>query len=350
MEEWSRRDFLRIAGIGGSAFLVANGGRLAGTARAANTRYRGVTYLTRAYRAIMQMIDGFVFHLRDGTSSFLDIEFFDSATLMTADQQTMGLKSGTADFAFQATSYLTESCPVLGILGLPGIVLDLYDHGNRIVMDSPLQRLINEELAKRNLFMLTAGGGIMEPEYIWSRTEKISNLKDLNGRRCRVVGHEASEVLRSFGATPIRIPSSDCYLALQRGRVDALLANVSTVIGRSLYKQLRYCYQMPITAFSVAVFLQRDRWDEMPPRDKGAFIKAAGWYDRNAAATINTKTYREEYWPIVEKSGITVFRPSAEELENFHQQALLTWDMWKKRVGEDVGARAIRLAMGTDRE
>ncbi len=83
---------------------------------------------------------------------------------------------------------------------------------------------------------------------------------------------------------------------------------------------------------------------------RGAFLKAARWYDRNAAATINTKHYPKEYWPVVEKSGITVSRPSPEELEDFRQQALLTWDMWKKRVGEEVGARAIRLAMGTDRD
>lgn len=339
-----------MAGIGGAAFLASKGGRLAAKARAVNTRYRGVTYLTRAYRAIMSPIDGFILQLKTGTSDFLDVEFFDSATLMTADRQTMGLKSGTADFAFQTTSYLTDSCPVLGILGLPGVVRELYDNGNRIAMDSPLWRLINEQLAKRNLFMLTAGGGILEPEYLWSRTEEISNLKSLEGKRCRVVGHEASEVLKSFGATPVRIPSSDCYLALQRGRVDALLANVSTIIGRSLYKQLRYCYQMPITAFSIALFLQKDRWDEMPARDRGVFTKAARWYDRNAAATINKKDYPEEYWPGVVKSGIIVSQPSPEELENFHQQALLTWDMWKKRVGEEVGARAIRLAMGKERE
>lgn len=347
MKAWSRREFLRTAGIGGAALLVSGGTPFTNLAWAEKTRYRGVTYITRAYRAIMYGIDGFVFRLRNGSSDLLNVEFFDSAALMTADQQAMGLKSGTADFAFQPTSYLTASHPILGVLGLPGVVQDLYLHGERIAMDSPLWRLINDELAKSNLFMLSAGGGILEPQYIWSSRQKVAGLADLEGKRCRVVSREASEVLKSFGVTPVRIPSAECYLALQRGRVDALVANVSTIIGRSLYKQLRYCYQMPVTAFAIAVFFLKERWDEMPARDRAAFIEAAQWYDRNSAETINKKIYPEEYWPLVEKSGIAVSKPSKGEEKEFYDRARPAWTWWEKEVGEEKGSKAILLAMGT---
>ena len=87
---------------------------------------------------------------------------------------------------------------------MPGICDKLYTHGARLAMGSPLWTLINQVLDRDGLFMLTAGGGVIEPEYIWSGAKRVASLKDIAGKKCRVMSHEAQEIISSLGGRPHR--------------------------------------------------------------------------------------------------------------------------------------------------
>lgn len=343
---FTRRSFLKTACMVTTALALDSLSPLCSPAFAKRQSYRGVTYLTPAYKALMYGISGFVSYLNRYAADVLKVDFFDSGALMKADDQLMGLKSGSVQFMFHTTSYLTAVLPILSIIGLPGVCEGLYRHGERIAMESPLWKLINDELAKSNLFMLSAGGGVFEPEYLWSSKQRIAGLADLEGKRCRVVSYEGTEIMKSFGAEGVRLLSSEISLALQRGTLDVIVANISTITGRSLYDQLKFCFQVPVTAYSIGIFILKDRWDKMEEREKSAFWQAAQWYDRNAVSMANTTIYPREEWPTVKSAGIEVAQPSDEDLKTFAQNAqpILAW--WKDQVGEEIGARAIGLAMG----
>jgi TRAP-type C4-dicarboxylate transport system substrate-binding protein len=339
----TRRGALTSLAAGGAALALPFPQRR--PARAADT-VTGVTYLPPSYKGLMWGMSGFVERLQQNAGDALAVDFYDSGTLVKADEQVSALRSGTIDFMFHTSSYITRSFEILGITGLPSLVEDLYENGGRLNMETPLWNLINEELAKDNLFMLSAGGGIFEPEYVWSGAQKVASLDDLVGKRCRVVSYEASTALEKFGVAPVRIPSSETYLAVQRGTVDALVLNISTVIGRSLQEQLKYCYKLPTTAYAISVYLLKDRWDGLDDATREAFWNAGKWYDANSASYVNDEVYPNEYWPIVEQAGIEIIEPSAEDVQRFADASQEIWDWWKGQVGEEVGQRAIDLALG----
>lgn len=345
MTRLTRRDFLRSAGVSGAALAASGVPFFASRVFAEPPTFTGVTYLTPAYKALMFGVNGFIDQLKKHPDTVM-IDFFDSGTLIKADEQVSALRSGTIQFMFHTTSYITRSFPILGIMGLPELCSNLYQHGERLSMESPLWKLINDQLAKDNLFMLTAGGGIMEPEYIWSNKLKVASLADLDGKRCRVVSYEATEALKSFGVAGVRVPSSETYLALQRGTVDAAVANISTIIGRKLYEQIKYCYMLPVTAFTISIFFLKDRWDKMSEKEKEVFWEAGKWCDDNYASTVNNKFYKDEYWPTIKKAGIEAAEPSSEELKTFEEKSQPIWKWWKDQVGEQVGQKAIDLALG----
>lgn len=307
---------------------------------------KGVTYLTPAYRALRHGVDGFIERLTRNAPSDIQVQFFDSGTLMGADAQMPELKKGTIQFMFQATTYISKAFPILGITGLPGVCDQLHEHGERLAMESPLWKLINNALAKDNLFMLTVGGGVTEPEYVWSREMRITDMDDLRGRRCRVVGHEAARFMEQAGATVVRIPSSQTYLALQRKSVDSALLAINTVMARNLQEQLHYCFKLPVTSVGMAVFLLKDKWDQMPSGARDAFWRAGRWYDDQQGRTGYKQIPREQYWPVIKKAGIQVSVPSAEDQDRFTRRTRPIWAWWKARVGEAVGSQAIALAQG----
>ena len=244
----TRRGFLKALGIGSISLLLPLLTPATGKAGGRKEICKGVSFLPPAYRAVRSGIDGFIEALTSHPANEMEVQFFDSGTLMNADAQLPELKKGSIDFMFQSTTYISQDVPILGITGLPGICDQLHEHGDRLAMESPLWKLINDELAKENLFMLTIGRGLVEPEYLWSTDLKITGLADLKGRTCRVVGHEAARLLEQVGARVVRIPSSQTFLALQRGSVESAVFAVDTVIARNLQNQLRYCFKLPITA------------------------------------------------------------------------------------------------------
>ncbi|KAF0676087.1 TRAP transporter substrate-binding protein [Profundibacterium mesophilum] len=339
----TRRTFLSNTAmlIGGTMFAVFG---LAGSA-AAETTLTGVSYLPPSYKALSYGSAGFVERLNE--SDAVSVDYYDSGKLLKADEQLPALRAGTIDFMFHTTSYVTRSIPILGITGLPGVVEALYENPGRIAKGSPLFELINEELAKEDLYMASMMGNILEPEYLWS-TEggAVRSIGDMEGKKIRVVSFEATKVAEDFGAAAVRIPSSELYLALQRGTVDAAVANISTVIGRSLQEQLDVVYKLPMTAYGIGLFTTTQRWERLGDAEKAAFDEAAAWFEENGAAQANDTIYVDEYWPMIEEAGLEVVEPSEEELARLDEVAQAVRDAWIEEVGAEVGERAIALALG----
>jgi TRAP-type C4-dicarboxylate transport system substrate-binding protein len=343
----TRRQVLKYGTFATAGATMFGGQSLFSPRAMAATTMTGVTYLPPSYKALTYGSNRFVELLKENGGDALNVEFYDSGQLLKADEQLPALRSRSIDFMFHTTSYITRSVPILGITGLPGVIGELYRHPERLAMGSPLMELINEVLAEENLYMLSSGQGVLEPEYIWStEASPIRSLEDVRGKKIRIVGFEATQALESYDIGATRIPSSETYMALQRGTVDAGVFNISTVIGRSLQEQLKYCYKLPMTAFTVAPFMLRDTWDSLDDEVRGVLENAAGWYDENFIEHCNNDIYPNEYWPQVEAEGVEIIEPSEADLETFNNGAEAVWNHWKGEVGEDVGNRAIALALG----
>lgn len=341
---FDRRDFLKLTGGGaGAAFATT----LYPSAVYAAETVTGVTYLPPSYKALSFGSNGFVDFLKKNAADAVAVDFYDSGKLLKADEQLPALRAGTIDFMFHTTSYVTRSIPILGITGLPGVVEELYENPDRLAQGSPLFELINEQLAEEDLHALSLGGNILQPEYIWStEAAPIRSIADIQGKKVRVVSFEATKVIEGFGGAAVRIPSSETYLALQRGTVDAAVANISTIVGRSLQEQLGTVYKLPLTAFGIGVFVERNRWEKMDGGVKTALQNAAAWFDAESAMEANEKIYPDEYWPMIEEAGIEIVEPSEEDLAKLEQAAEEVIAAWKEEVGEEVGSRAIQLATG----
>ena len=339
-----RRSFIRgAAGLGALAAVPT----LAPMPARAATTLTGVSYLPPSYKALSYGSAGYVERLAAALPDGDAVDYYDSGKLLKADEQLPALRSGSIDFMFHTTSYVTRSLPILGITGMPGVVEALYEHPERTAMGSPLFELMNEELAKADLYMLSMGGGILEPEYIWSNdANPIRSLADLDGKKVRVVSFEATGVVESFGAAAVRIPSSELYLAMQRGTVDAAVANISTIIGRSIQEQASTLYELPVTGFGIGVFVSTKRWERLDEGVRGAMMEAAEWFDADSAKHANETIYPDEYRGMIEAAGIEVVPADAEDLAALERAAEPVVAAWKEEIGEEVGTRAIDLALG----
>jgi TRAP-type C4-dicarboxylate transport system substrate-binding protein len=340
-----RRRLITTTGAVALASALGLGTRQAAAAQTLT----GVTYLPPSYADLAYGSQGLVDRINEKAGDTVAIDFYDSGRLLAADEQLPALRSGTIDFMFHTTSYITRSLPILGITGLPGVVGDLARNPDRLKRGSPLFQLIQDELKKNGLTVLSLGGGIMEPEYIWSTAAApIRNLEDVKGKKIRVVSFEATKVMEDLGGAAVRIPSSELYLALQRGTVDAAVANISTINGRSIQEQVGQVYRMPLTAFAIGVFVQTDRWEAMDQSVRDAFMDGVEWFDENSARVANVDYFEQKYWPAFRELGIEEVEPDEAAVKRFDEISASVRDSWVQEVGEEVGRRAIALAHGED--
>ncbi len=343
----TRRALLKNTTLASASFALIGGHSLFAGRASAATKLTGAYYIPPSYEALSYGSNGFIDYLKKQGGDALSVDFYHSGQLVKADEQLPALRAGAIDFMFHTTSYITRSLPILGITGLPGVVGELYRNPERLAKGSPLMTLINEELAKDNIYMLTAGGGILQPEYIWSTAASpIRSLDGVRGKKIRIVSFEATTALKPFNIAAVRISSSETYMALQRGTIDAAVANISTVYGRSLQEQLKVCYELPMTAYTVAPFMLRSSWDALEGDVKQAIEGAAQWYEENFASYCNNEIYPNKYWPAVKAAGVEVVQPSDEDLATYRESSQAVWEEWKEQVGMEVGEKAIALALG----
>ncbi|TRW95303.1 C4-dicarboxylate ABC transporter substrate-binding protein [Paracoccus sp. M683] len=339
----TRRNFLSTgAALGGLSMLG-----LPRPAFAAGETLTGVSYLPPSYADLAYGSQGLVDRVNEAGQGVVALDYHDSARLLSADEQLPALRAGTIDFMFHTTSYVTRSLPMLGVLGLPGVVGALYENPDRLRRGAPLFELIAGELAKQGITCLSLGGGIMEPEYVWSiESAPITSLAEIKGKKIRLVSFEASAALEHFGAAPVRVPSSELYIALERGTVDAAVANISTINGRSIQEQVHYAYRLPVTGFAIGVFLTTRRWESLSDEVRQVFMQGVDWFDQESARAANQDWFRDKYWPTFQEGGLQVVDPSAEELTEFDTINADVRQIWLEEVGEEVGQQAIALAMG----
>jgi TRAP-type C4-dicarboxylate transport system substrate-binding protein len=50
--------------------------------------------------------------------------------------------------------------------------------------------------------------------------------------------------------------------------------------------------------------------------------------------------------PQIEKAGVKTVKPTDQELKDFEEKSQPVWAWWKKQVGEEIGQKAINLALG----
>ncbi len=332
---------------GGAALGAGAAFGLRPSSALAAQKLTGVTYLPPSYEDLAYGSQGFVDFLSKNHADQVTVDFYDSGRLLSADEQLPALRAGTIDFMFHTTSYITRSLPILGVMGLPGVVGPLYENPDRLKRGSPLFTLIEQELKKKGLTVLSLGGGILEPEYIWSAGDPgIRTLDAIDGKRIRVVSFEATKAIEDFKGASVRVPSSELYLALQRGTVDAAVANISTINGRSIQEQVKQVLRVPVTAFAIGVFVQTDRFEAMPKEVKTAMTEAAEWFDDNSARAANKNYYDAKYWPKFKEGGLQVVEPDKAMLDRFADVSGNVRTAWTGEVGEEIGKKAIALAMG----
>lgn len=171
----------------------------------------------------------------------------------------------------------------------------------------------------------------------------IRTVEDLKGLKVRCGAAETGALMEALGATPMFLPSSECYNAMQTGLIDAYVHLRDSFWKRNIFEVAEYyIYDMDIGAPMGVKVINKDSWDALPDDLKEV------WRSVEAdVPAVNRWVYLGEGKADAQEAdfkaaGMEFIQfPSAERNKLIEVARTVVWEDWVQRVGEDVGRQLI---------
>ena len=116
-----------------------------------------------------------------------------------------------------------------------------------------------------------------EPNIMIMRDKVIRTPADLAGLKIRVAGATAAEVATALGATPVQMPISQVYNAMQTGLIDGVFTGASTLVDFKLDEVANaLVLGAPLGRLTFYTVLNQGVYDGLPDDQKAAVDAASG--------------------------------------------------------------------------
>lgn len=153
-------------------------------------------------------------------------------------------------------------------------------------------------------------------QYLFFRDKKIDSLEQFKSLKIRSTSSVTVDMLKTFGATPVSMASSDLYMALDRGTIDGLLSSPGFMAPFKLYEVGKYFLDQPLFGSTMFVGMHQKTWDSLPADLQKIVMDCTrtltdDWIDTS------DKQENLESKEVLKEKGVTFYTLTPEELEKF---------------------------------
>ncbi len=168
-------------------------------------------------------------------NSELEVDVFDSASLVEQGKQGQALGRGTIDAAYMPPAWISEQVPSWGVLDTP-YLLTSPAHICAFGQSDLMTQMVTEVEDAMSLRLL--GTAYQGTRTLNLREQRdVQTPADMNGLSLRVVPSPANILMgEGLGANPTPVPFSELYLALQTGTVDAQENPLTLIHSQKFYE------------------------------------------------------------------------------------------------------------------
>lgn len=267
------------------------------------------------------------------------VEIYDSATLYKDNEVPQAVGSGAIEMGVASLTRYVGDIPAVDIFYQPFLFDTEEKVRAAVAKDSPVRGPIDEAIKDTGstvLWWQAYGGAIM-----LSNGGPIATPADMEGRKVRVFGKTLGDFVSAAGGAPTLISGSEQYLAYQRGTVDIGMTGVSGVQSRSLWEVMDTITVTNHADIEFIVVVNTEFWESLPGEHRAIISEAAANAEahvRDEMASIEAAAYAA-----AEENGMTIHRPTAEELAAWRAVSQPVYDAYLEQAG-DLGAEIMGAA------
>ena len=206
---------------------------IANTVPAQSGKTRELTFssYTAPTQHITLVLNDFCKDVEKATNGQIKITMYSAGTLTKPAQILDGVIKGLSDFGFSVNGYNQGRFPLMEVTDLP-IPVSTSEKMSKVCL-ATYNKFQPKEFSQLKLlgFLNMAGSGI-------SSNKPINKFADISGQTIRCTGADV-DLVKRLGGTPVAMPISQAYEALQRGVADGNLGDYASLLGFKLGEVLK---------------------------------------------------------------------------------------------------------------
>ena len=154
---------------------------------------------------------------------------------------------------------------------------------------------------------------------------------DFAGKVVRSAGGTMNLTISALGASPAEIPSSDMYVAMERGTADATLSALASIKPYNVNELMNaVSTNGAFGSFSVAFSMDKESWDALDDGAKAVFTDCGAKTETSIAAFLDDEVtaLQTEF----KDAGVDVYTFTDDELSAIDEQLSSVIDDWVSRL------------------
>lgn len=174
---------------------------------------------------------------------------------------------GVADIAFTLPGYTASTFPKTLLAELPGVIT--AETGTQALLDNI--DMLSDEYRRVTLLGIWNNA----PNLLFTANTPVRSLEDLAGLKLRVPSRNAGLVVEAWGASPVSMPATEIYNAMQTGVIDGAMIDTTTLGGFRLEEVTNYITVGMDTSISLFfLVMNRDSFAELSEEHQQAVLDA----------------------------------------------------------------------------
>lgn len=256
--------------------------------------------------------------------------YFPSGQIASTKEMLDALNNAVAQATTVPIGYVASKMPLNGVSMLPGLgssaseVIPVY---SKAVKEGRLA----EEFAANRIHPIWV---MVLPAYqMVSRKGAITTLDQFDGLVVRSAGGSMNLTISSLGASAAEIPSSDMYVAMERGTVDATLAAMASIKPYNIQELMKaVSTNGEFGSFSIAFSMSDDAWKGLSGDQQAAAMECGAQVETSIAKFLDDEviSLQAEF----AKAGIEVYQFPPETVEAMREKLGAVADDWVKRLAD----------------
>lgn len=259
----------------------------------------------------------------------VDLQIFPGGSLYKPREQWGALTKGQLDLAVFPLDYAAGRHPQFSVTLMPGLV---RNHERALRM--------NNSDFMRDIRTIIEDAGVVVIADAWiagafaSKKHCITGPESMQGQVTRAAGPAFEQMLAAAGASISSMPSSEIYMGMQTGVLDAANTSTSSFVSFRLYEQV-VCITAPgenaLWFMYEPILMSKQSWERLNPEQQAAVMRAG----KAAQDYFNAATVEDDQKMIkaYQDAGVEVIEMSKED---FDAWVAIAQDSAYRKFADDV--------------
>lgn len=210
--------------------------------------------------------------VESATDGAVDVQIFGAAQLYKPNQHHAAVAAGEVESAVILNLQWGGTIPEMSVTLIPYLMTS--PEAQKAFMGSEAAAILDQKMAEKGIQNI---GWIVDTNDLIFTSAKgpLTTPEDFKGVKIRGLTPLFDEGLSALGATPVTMPGSEVYQALQTGVIDAGVTGVAAAFSRKFYEVQDYGTATPMFLAFDNLVVNPAWWNDLPEDMRSAIQDAA---------------------------------------------------------------------------